>query len=342
MTVFPFAKATAIDGGGPDGGTGVPGFSNAIQYVFHTTSGAAYGKVVDSEDIICTFASQRRFLLGRPRGEGGRRLRDRRPEQHGDATREHRRQAEGLRGPPRRPIPLQPHGLPRRRRHGRERRRKSDVQRGWPSLRRGLGRRWIVHPGPSHRGLRGPPRQPHRNDGGATDDFWLPPTRWRWSSPSTNRSSQREARSSPFGAQPSWRREGGHHEKHDQSSPSRFGRFGHGAPLRLRQQHYLPRGRRGRQGQGRRPKGQHEARRHRGRHRGRHRHGHGAHRRRLQVPLGSGPRNHPDSPHGKGRHQHRAQPRVRWDGRCSVGGSQHGEGQVQLPHRPDDVGHHRD
>lgn len=42
MTVSPFAGATAK-------------FSDATQYVFHTSSGADYGKLTDNKDIICTF-----------------------------------------------------------------------------------------------------------------------------------------------------------------------------------------------------------------------------------------------------------------------------------------------
>ncbi len=46
MTVTPFAGAGAV-------------FSNATQYVFHTSSGAAFGTTTANEDIICTFdASQ--------------------------------------------------------------------------------------------------------------------------------------------------------------------------------------------------------------------------------------------------------------------------------------------
>ena len=58
MTVFPFATATALDGGAPDGGAGIPGFSGAVQYVFHTSSGKAYPLAIDDVDIICTFKSQ--------------------------------------------------------------------------------------------------------------------------------------------------------------------------------------------------------------------------------------------------------------------------------------------
>lgn len=45
MTVSPFAMSGAA-------------FSNATQYVFHTSSGQAFGKTTSDEDIICTFASQ--------------------------------------------------------------------------------------------------------------------------------------------------------------------------------------------------------------------------------------------------------------------------------------------
>jgi hypothetical protein len=58
MTIFPFATANVTDGGGPDGGTGVPGFNPAVQYVFHTTSGKTYPIASKGEDIICTFKSQ--------------------------------------------------------------------------------------------------------------------------------------------------------------------------------------------------------------------------------------------------------------------------------------------
>jgi hypothetical protein len=55
MTVFPNGGDFGID-------AGTPAFSNAVQYVFHTTSEAAYGPPVDGSspmpvDIICTFAS---------------------------------------------------------------------------------------------------------------------------------------------------------------------------------------------------------------------------------------------------------------------------------------------
>jgi hypothetical protein len=33
-------------------------FSNATQYVFHTSSGSVFGKTTADEDIICTFASE--------------------------------------------------------------------------------------------------------------------------------------------------------------------------------------------------------------------------------------------------------------------------------------------
>jgi hypothetical protein len=42
MTVFPFAGPTAK-------------FSDAVQYVFHTTSGTKFGETKASTDIICTF-----------------------------------------------------------------------------------------------------------------------------------------------------------------------------------------------------------------------------------------------------------------------------------------------
>jgi hypothetical protein len=44
MTVFPFADTGAS-------------FSNATQYVFHTTSGTKFGESVKNADIVCTFAS---------------------------------------------------------------------------------------------------------------------------------------------------------------------------------------------------------------------------------------------------------------------------------------------
>jgi hypothetical protein len=44
MTVFPFADATAK-------------FSDAVQYVFHTTSGTKFGETKASTDIICTFTA---------------------------------------------------------------------------------------------------------------------------------------------------------------------------------------------------------------------------------------------------------------------------------------------
>lgn len=44
MTVFPFADATAK-------------FSDKVQYVFHTTSGAAFGDKTASVDVICTFTA---------------------------------------------------------------------------------------------------------------------------------------------------------------------------------------------------------------------------------------------------------------------------------------------
>jgi hypothetical protein len=52
MTVFPFASATGVDGGA------AAAFSNAVQYVFHTQSGAAFGTTKDPVDVICTFKSQ--------------------------------------------------------------------------------------------------------------------------------------------------------------------------------------------------------------------------------------------------------------------------------------------
>jgi len=51
MTVFPFATASGVDGGA------APAFSNAVQYVFHTQSGAGFGATSDPVDIICTFKS---------------------------------------------------------------------------------------------------------------------------------------------------------------------------------------------------------------------------------------------------------------------------------------------
>jgi len=42
MTVFPFADATAK-------------FSDKVQYVFHTTSGAAFGEKKNPTNVICTF-----------------------------------------------------------------------------------------------------------------------------------------------------------------------------------------------------------------------------------------------------------------------------------------------
>jgi hypothetical protein len=59
MTVFPFATTAAVDAGAPDGGAGIPGFSSAVQYVFHTASGKAFGKTTATEDIICTFKGQK-------------------------------------------------------------------------------------------------------------------------------------------------------------------------------------------------------------------------------------------------------------------------------------------
>lgn len=44
MTVFPFAEATAK-------------FSDKVQYVFHTTSGAAFGPGTGSANVICTFTT---------------------------------------------------------------------------------------------------------------------------------------------------------------------------------------------------------------------------------------------------------------------------------------------
>jgi Domain of unknown function (DUF4331) len=44
MTVFPFADATAK-------------FSDKVQYVFHTESGAEFGKTTSKTDIICTFTA---------------------------------------------------------------------------------------------------------------------------------------------------------------------------------------------------------------------------------------------------------------------------------------------
>jgi hypothetical protein len=48
LTVFPAAMA------GTDGGTGSQ-FSDKVQYVIHTSSGAGFGSAVANEDIICTF-----------------------------------------------------------------------------------------------------------------------------------------------------------------------------------------------------------------------------------------------------------------------------------------------
>ena len=45
MTVFPFAMSGSA-------------FSNATQYVFHTSSGGSFGKTSSDVDVICTFASQ--------------------------------------------------------------------------------------------------------------------------------------------------------------------------------------------------------------------------------------------------------------------------------------------
>ena len=50
MTVFPFATAAGVDGGA------APAFSNAVQYVFHTASGA-FDLAKDPVDVICTFKS---------------------------------------------------------------------------------------------------------------------------------------------------------------------------------------------------------------------------------------------------------------------------------------------
>ena len=44
MTVFPFADATAK-------------FSDKVQYVFHTTSGAAFGEKKNPTNVICTFTA---------------------------------------------------------------------------------------------------------------------------------------------------------------------------------------------------------------------------------------------------------------------------------------------
>jgi hypothetical protein len=44
MTVFPFAAAGAA-------------FSDATQYVFHTSSGSAFGKTTSDIDVICTFTT---------------------------------------------------------------------------------------------------------------------------------------------------------------------------------------------------------------------------------------------------------------------------------------------
>ncbi len=48
MTLFPNAM------GASDAGPG-SAFSNAVQYVFHTSSGASFGATTANEDIICTF-----------------------------------------------------------------------------------------------------------------------------------------------------------------------------------------------------------------------------------------------------------------------------------------------
>jgi len=50
MTVFPFATAAGVDGGA------APAFSNTVQYVFHTASGA-FSLAKDPVDVICTFKS---------------------------------------------------------------------------------------------------------------------------------------------------------------------------------------------------------------------------------------------------------------------------------------------
>jgi hypothetical protein len=51
MTLFPAATAT-----GADGGVGAQ-FSDAVDYVFHTSSGNAYGTTTANEDITCTFTA---------------------------------------------------------------------------------------------------------------------------------------------------------------------------------------------------------------------------------------------------------------------------------------------
>jgi hypothetical protein len=48
MTVTPFAGAGAV-------------FSNTTQYVFHTSSGAAFGATTTNEDIICTFDTSQKI-----------------------------------------------------------------------------------------------------------------------------------------------------------------------------------------------------------------------------------------------------------------------------------------
>jgi hypothetical protein len=67
MTVFPFAMSGAS-------------FSNATQYVFHASSGAAFGKTTSDVDVICTFASAQSascwvggddYVTGDPSGAAG-------------------------------------------------------------------------------------------------------------------------------------------------------------------------------------------------------------------------------------------------------------------------------
>jgi len=60
MTLFPAAMAPPPADAGPDAGAGSK-FSNAVQYVIHTSSGASFGSATTvKEDVICTFdASQK-------------------------------------------------------------------------------------------------------------------------------------------------------------------------------------------------------------------------------------------------------------------------------------------
>jgi hypothetical protein len=54
MTLFPAAMAAPPADAGPDAGAGSK-FSNAVQYVIHTSSGPAFGNSTMKEDVICTF-----------------------------------------------------------------------------------------------------------------------------------------------------------------------------------------------------------------------------------------------------------------------------------------------